>query len=184
MYLWLSAQVGEMVFRPLIGADRRLVVEATTNEVSPAIWGPRPSGPYTLADADRALTDWDPSAGQRATYGLIQEGRLVAVAGLMLEAPPDSAEVAYWVPPQVRRRGLGHTAVTTLTASAHTQLGIPRLWLEIDPTNEASLRLARGAGYEFEQRLPMHCRSWLHDDPVRDIWHDCLIWTHTARQTS
>lgn len=183
MNLWVTGRVDAMVLRPLLHADGGLVVAATANETRPAIWGPRPTGPYTLADAECALEDWDPGAGQRASYGLVDEGRLRAVAGLMVDGPA-SAEVAYWVPPPERRKGLGRAAVVTLTVLAHDQLGIRRLWLEIEPSNEPSLQLARRAGYEFERRLPMHCRSWLHDDPLRDTWHDCLIWAHTAPRAS
>jgi hypothetical protein len=56
--------------------------------------------------------------------------------------------------------------------------GIPRIWLEINPGNEPSLRVARRAGYRFEQRLPRHCRDWACEDADKDSWHDCFIWTH------
>jgi RimJ/RimL family protein N-acetyltransferase len=55
-----------------------------------------------------------------------------------------------------------------------------RIWLEIAPGNEPSLRLARRTGYRFEQRIPRHCRDWACEDAARDSWHDCLIWVHTA----
>jgi RimJ/RimL family protein N-acetyltransferase len=43
------------------------------------------------------------------------------------------------------------------------------------------VELARRAGYQLEQRLPRHCRSWVEDDPDRDQWHDCLIFAHTLK---
>ena len=37
---------------------------------------------------------------------------------------------------------------------AHRSLGIARIWLEINPGNEPSLRVAQRAGYRFEQLCP------------------------------
>lgn len=175
----VSAELDGMVLRPLVEADAGLMVDATANEVAPAVWGPRPVGPYSLPDAQRALQAWDPRAGVRASYGLVRGERLLAVAGLMVDGP-DSAEVAYWVRPEERRQGIGGKALTALTALGHDRVGLRRLWLEIEPGNEPSLRMARRAGYRFERRLPRHCRTWLHEDPLRDTWHDCLIWAHTV----
>jgi RimJ/RimL family protein N-acetyltransferase len=108
---------------------------------------------------------------------VLRADRLVAALGLMLDGP-QSAELAYWVRPEQRRRGIGVRSVVALTAWAHRS-GLARLWLEIDPGNTASLELARRAGYQLEQRLPRHCRAWLEEDPDRDQWHDCLIFAHT-----
>lgn len=81
---------------------------------------------------------------------------------------PSSAELAYWVRPEERGRGLAARGVQAVTAFAHARLGIARAWLEIDPTNAASLRVAERAGYTYEERLAGHCG------------HDCLIWSHAA----
>jgi len=93
---------------------------------------------------------------------------------------PGSAELAYWVRPGQRGQGIAAHAVRATTPWAHRSLGIPRIWLEINPRNEPSLRVARRAGYRFEQRLPRHCRDWACEDAEHDSWHDCLIWTHVS----
>jgi RimJ/RimL family protein N-acetyltransferase len=72
--------------------------------------------------------------------------------------------------------------VPAATAWAHRNLAVPRIWLEIQPGNEPSLRLAQHAGYHFEQRLFQHCRDWSCEDAGLDSWHDCLIWTHVSEQ--
>jgi RimJ/RimL family protein N-acetyltransferase len=170
----------DLHLRTLVQDDAALLVEATRHEQARALWGPRPAGPYSLDDARTALQQWDPSRGKQASYGVLRADRLVAAVGLMLDSPR-SAELAYWVRPEQRRRGIGVRSVHALTAWAHRGGGLVRLWLEIEPGNSASLELARRAGYQLEQRLPRHCRSWLAEDPARDQWHDCLIFAHTLQ---
>jgi RimJ/RimL family protein N-acetyltransferase len=169
---------GDLLLRALTGADAPLVVDATAGETGPAFWGPRPVGPYTVREAAAALARWQ---GENISYGLLGGDRLLAVVGLMRDGPA-SAEVAYWVRPGERGRGLATRALRLLTGWAHHS-GLARLWLEIDPDNAASLRVAERAGYRFERRLPDHCRSWVHDDPARDQRHDCLIWFHATGGT-
>lgn len=166
---------GDLRLRTLVESDAPLVVEATASETEPAFWGPRPVGPYTLEQAAAALAQWQ---GEQVSYGLLRGDRLLAVVGVMRDGPT-SAEVAYWVRPEERGRGLATRALRLLTGWAHER-GLARLWLEIRPENGASLRVAEHAGYVFERRAPDHCRSWLYDDPARDPRHDCLIWAHVA----
>jgi RimJ/RimL family protein N-acetyltransferase len=180
MDLTAQLDLGDLHLRTLVPDDAPLLVEATRREQAPALWGPRPVGPYSPEDASTALRQWDPARGEQASYGVLRADRLVAALGLMLDHP-GSAELAYWVRPEQRRRGIGVRSVGALTAWAHRGGGLARLWLEIDPENTASLELARRAGYQLEQRLPRHCRAWRTEDPDRDQWHDCLIFAHTMQ---
>jgi RimJ/RimL family protein N-acetyltransferase len=168
--------LAELRLRTLTGADAHLLVEATAAETAPALWGPRPAGPYSLADADAALRAWAPE-GDQVSYGVLRGSRLVGALALMLDGP-GSAELAYWVRPEERGRGVAARSVRALTAWAHEHAGRTRVWLEIEPGNEPSLGVARRAGYRFEGRLARHCRSWTTEDPRYDDWHDCLIWSH------
>ena len=136
--------------RALTPADVDLVVEATATEVAPALWGPTPRGPYSARDATRALREWDP-AGTRISYGLIRDGLLLGALGLMYDGP-GSAELAYWVRPENRRQGLALRGIETITAWAHREGGLPRVWLEINPDNVPSRRLAERAGFLFEEQ--------------------------------
>jgi RimJ/RimL family protein N-acetyltransferase len=165
--------------RTLTSHDVDLVVEATGTETGPALWGPRPAGPYTSQDARAALNAWDPAAGCQTSYGMLQHGRLLGALGLILDGP-GSIEIAYWVRPESRRQGLALRGINALTRWTHDELGLDRIWLEIKPSNTPSLRLADRAGYQYEQRLPNHCRAWTALDPDQDTWHDCMIWAHTS----
>jgi RimJ/RimL family protein N-acetyltransferase len=163
--------------RVLVAGDAALLAEATSGESAPALWGPRPAGPYSLHDGQAALAAWDRAAGGQFSLGILDGRRLLGAVGLMPDSP-GSAELAYWVRPEERGRGIASRAVRASTLWAHDSLGIPRIWLEIRPGNEPSLRVAQRAGYRFEQRLPRHCRDWPAEDAQHDPWHDCLIWAH------
>ena len=149
--------------RRLTTADAPLLVEATSNETGRALWDSHPTGPYSLEEARAALAKW---CDKDQSFGMFEGTRLVGAIGLMPDGE-DSAELAYWVRPESRGRGLAAEALHNLTNWAHNK-GFRRLWLEIRPDNEASQRVAARAGYMYEQRVPNHCEA-----------HDCLIWTHT-----
>ncbi|SMD18593.1 GNAT family N-acetyltransferase [Kibdelosporangium aridum] len=176
MDLDLSLDAG-LDARVLTVDDAPLLVEATTGETGRSLWGARPVGPYTLTDAQKALSQWNHAEHGQFSIGILRERYLVGAVGLM---PDEDAnvELAYWIRPQQRGRGIGSRVVRAVTLWAHQTLKAPRIWLEINPSNEPSLRLARQAGYRFEQRLARHCRDWSVDDPERDTWHDCLIWIY------
>lgn len=162
-----------------LGAEHAdLLVEATGRESEPALWGPRPAGPYTLADAQAALAAWDPDAGRQVSVGAVLDGRLLGAGGVMVDTL-SNAELAYWVRPEERGRGLATRLVRELTSWVHRRGGISRVWLEIDPANAASIRVAERSGYSVERRLAGHCRAWVHEDPAQDAWHDCDIWVST-----
>jgi RimJ/RimL family protein N-acetyltransferase len=162
--------------------DAALLVEATSGESARSLWGSRPVGPYSLHDGQAALSAWDSSTGRQFSVGILRGQRLLGAVGLM----PDragSVELAYWIRPEYRGRGIASRAVHATTMWAHHDLTVPRIWLEIHPGNQPSLRLAQRVGYQFEQRLSQHCRDWSREDAEHDSWHDCLIWVHTGEET-
>jgi RimJ/RimL family protein N-acetyltransferase len=168
--------------RTLTSHDAELVVQATSTETGCALWAAHPAGPYTLNDAKAALRAWDPEAEAQTSYGILDNGELLGAFGLMPDGP-HSAELAYWVRPPSRRQGLALRGIHAITQWAHQHAGLTRLWLEIDPDNTASQRLAERAGYQYEQRIAHHCRTWTSPEPEDDTWHDCLIWAHTYTLT-
>ena len=176
----LDLDLGEdLRMRVLVQDDAALLVEATSGEGAASLWGPRPAGPYSLGDAHAALAAWDPVAGGQFSVGVMRFRRLIGAVGLMPHGP-GSIELAYWMRPEERGRGIAMRAVRATTQWVHRTLATPRIWLEIDPGNEPSLRLAQHVGYHFEQRLSQHCRDWRSDDDGQDSWHDCLIWAHVS----
>ncbi|GGS68742.1 GNAT family N-acetyltransferase [Streptomyces cinerochromogenes] len=178
----VELDLGDLRLRTLVTTDAALLVEATSREPGRSLWGARPVGPYSLRDAQAALAAWDPATAAQFCLGVLRGRRLLGAVGLMPEHP-GSTELAYWVRPEERGRGIASRAVIAATLWVHDELAVPRVWLEIEPGNEPSLRLAQRVGYRFEQRMPQHCRAWTHQDAERDSRHDCLIWVHTSDGT-
>src|SRR6266540_3647233 len=114
--------------RTLIVADAPALAEATGAEIGPALWGPRPVGPYTLAQARTALEFWDLTRHRQTSYGVFDDDRLMAAVGLMLD-DEGGAELAYWVRPQDRRRGVAARALAAVTARVRRRPELGRLWL-------------------------------------------------------
>lgn len=180
MQLDLNLSLGDGLYmRTLVTEDAALVADATNRESEPSLWGPRPVGPYSLEDGQAALSAWDPVAGRQFSIGVLHGEQLFGAVGLMPDSP-GSVELAYWIRPEQRGRRIASRAVQAATPWIHDSLAIPRIWLEIHPGNEPSLRVAPRSGYHFEQRLAQHCREWSSDDAEQDSWHDCLIWAHTG----
>ncbi|HLJ99084.1 MAG TPA: GNAT family protein [Streptosporangiaceae bacterium] len=170
---------GGQSLRILVEDDAALLVDATSGESAPALWGPRPAGPYSPDDAAAALAEWDRAAGGQFSVGILEGERLLGAVGVMPDGP-GSAELAYWIRPEDRGRGIATASVRAVARWAGHSLGIARVWLEIRPGNAASLRVAERAGFRFEARLPRHCRDWSADDAEHDSWHDCLIWIYSG----
>lgn len=168
---------GGLQARVLTADDAALLVEATRGETARSLWAGRPAGPYSLADAQTALSQWDPAAHGQFSVGIFSAGVLAGAIGVMPDGPA-SVELASWMRPEQRGRGIAFRALNAASEWAHEALGASRVWLEINPRNKPSLRLAGRAGYRLEKRLPRHCRDWSCEDAAHDSWHDCLIWVH------
>src|SRR5215212_7504920 len=78
MDLTAQLDLGDLRLRTLFQDDAELLVEATRHERAPALWAPRPAGPYSLDDARTALRQWDPARRERASYGVLRADRLGA----------------------------------------------------------------------------------------------------------
>ena len=111
--------------RVLTSGDAALLAEATSRESAPALWGPRPAGPYSRRDGQAALSAWDQAAGGQFSLGILHGPQLLGAVGLM----PDgrgSIELAYWVRPEQRGRGIAaaqkRASASASAASKQTDL--------------------------------------------------------------
>jgi RimJ/RimL family protein N-acetyltransferase len=160
---WPAADltVGELYIRTLRAHDVALIVEATSGESAPSLWGPQPSGPYVERDARAALRRWDPDTSERVSFGVFDDQRMEGAVGLMLD-DAGGAELAYWVRPESRGRGAATRSVRAITTWAHDVAGLARIWLEIHPDNGPSRLVAQRTGFDLELKQSDHCWIWTH----------------------
>ncbi len=101
-----------------------------------------------------AQLEVDPSARQwlgRAMILADEDGRRRVVGTIGFHGPPDEhgrLEIGYSVDPEFRRLGLAREAARALFEWAAATHGVRRFIASISPTNEASLGLAAGFGFE------------------------------------
>jgi hypothetical protein len=136
----MELDLGELRLRTLTTEDAALLVEATRAESAPALWGPRPAGPYSLEDARSALRAWDPHRHRQVSVGVLQGARLVAALGLILDGP-HSAELAYWVRPEQRRRGIALRSVQARRPGRTPPRALPGCGWRSTPTTRHRCRL-------------------------------------------
>jgi [ribosomal protein S5]-alanine N-acetyltransferase len=140
-----------------------------------AAWVDPPAG-SPIATARRLVAylrdGWQQGKTASFVYVDPETGELLALIAVMIEADPAAAEVAYWVSPTARRRGIATRLLRLVSAWALDELGLERLWLEIEPENVASHRVAERTGFEREGVLRAHCR-----DRRSGLRHDCVIYS-------
>jgi RimJ/RimL family protein N-acetyltransferase len=101
-----------------------------------------------------AQLEVDPSARQwlgRAMILTDGAGRRRVVGTIGFHGPPDEQgrlEIGYSVDPDFRRQGFAREAAQALFEWAATTHGVRRFIASVSPTNEASLALAAGFGFE------------------------------------
>lgn len=71
----------------------------------------------------------------------------VPVGNVAVHRKRDHVEVSYWLSEPARGRGWAATALRAVTAWIRSTWGQVEVWLEIDPGNQASIRVAEAAGF-------------------------------------
>ena len=89
----------------------------------------------------------------------------------------DTLELAYWLRPAARGLGTAPRSVELFVAWAFAELGVEWLWIETDPANVASRRVAEKAGFVFTEVLQGHCRR--DGRPA-----DCAIYERSSARRS
>jgi ribosomal-protein-alanine N-acetyltransferase len=125
---------------------------------------------FTLADPAEAgeliarrAAGWK---GERsADWSVAEGGDLLGRIGFrVIDLDEGEAEIAYWVSPQARRRGVATRSVRVLIDWARAN-GLHRVTLQHSTRNEASCRVAQHCGFALEGTA---VRAVRHTDG----WHD------------
>jgi RimJ/RimL family protein N-acetyltransferase len=153
-------------------------IAAACNDAMSARFLPMMPVPYTYADATHWLQTIIPAnaAAGGVTFIIADPATdrlLGAISKNGSRQDGFATSVGYWVAPWARGRGLATTATRTLVAWLFEQ-GYGRIELTTDFENEASQRVALGAGFQHEgvRRAGIKKRD--------GMWHDHVIWTRLA----
>lgn len=155
---------GELLIRPWAVTDAGALVTAFSD---PAIqrWHAR-----TVASEQEAvamITSYN-QAWQRETaaHWAIAGPEVIGRISLrMIDLVEGFAELAYWVVPAARGRGVAVAAVGAVGEWAFAELGLHRLELDHSVANTASCRVAEKAGFAYEgtkRGATLHTDGW-HD---------------------
>ncbi|WP_194846688.1 GNAT family N-acetyltransferase [Mumia zhuanghuii] len=146
----------DVVVRPLRASDDERLVEGG-NDLDVQRSVPAFPSPYRLEDAAafRALATDAAAAGTSFSWAVADPRTDVLLGAAAIPHRTDtSAEIGYWLHPDARGHGYARSAVETLVAHAFTPrdmggLGALRAYVRIDELNDASLAVARAAGFEM-----------------------------------
>jgi ribosomal-protein-alanine N-acetyltransferase len=147
-------QWGPVRLRPFAESDLDLVAELAADPYVPLIG----SVPAVFSEAEglaylerqrQRLTD---GTGWSFAIAELESDRAVGSAGLWWQEGR-RARAGYTVAPSARGRGYAKAGLRALTAFAWTQPDIERVELFIEPTNLASISVARSCGYREEGLL-------------------------------
>ena len=130
-------------------------------------------GPFDSAGEvlERDLSRW--AEGTRATFSIRDEadvclGHVWVILGDL--ADPKRGSVGYWLLPEARGKGFATRSVQLISRWALGDLGLARLSLFAEPSNEASRRVAQRSGYVEEGVL----RSYME---IGDRRVDCAVFS-------
>jgi RimJ/RimL family protein N-acetyltransferase len=88
-------------------------------------------------------------------YGVFaaDESRLLAGSGLHPRSDDESLEIGYWVRADALGQGIATEVAAVLTRAGFEHAGLKRVDIQVDPSNERSLRIPRALGFREEARL-------------------------------
>ena len=147
----------------------------------------RPSPPLSVIDAEAVIEDFTASWRRFAATGTpcggvafaitdATSGDVVGCCGLDGWSTADVAQFGYWLAADARGRGYATRAVVLLTRWLF-DLGAARVFLTIVAGNDASVLVARRAGFRYEGTMRSHA-VW-QDQRCDVIWFAALPleWT-------
>ncbi|MFI5532948.1 GNAT family N-acetyltransferase [Kitasatospora sp. NPDC051853] len=156
---------GGLLLRPWQLGDAPAVVTAYQD---PAIqhWHVRRAD--SVAEAEEWITDWRGgwTTETEAQWAVVDGDALLGRAALKhLQLADGTAEVAYWVAPQARGRGVAPRAVEAMADWAFGTAGFHRLELSHAVGNTASCRVATKTAFPLEGTRRS---AWLQSDGRHD----------------
>jgi RimJ/RimL family protein N-acetyltransferase len=116
--------------------------------------------------------------GQDYVYGIFSrdESEVVGGSGLHTRVDDDAFEIGYWIRASRARQGLATEAAAALARVGFAVCGVDRIEIHADPSNAASLGVARKLGFAEEatlrRRLPSGDGAGPRDEVVFSLFRD------------
>jgi RimJ/RimL family protein N-acetyltransferase len=159
---------GVVVLRPPREHDLRAIERGTADPDVVRWMGPFGSAREVL---ERNLSRW--ADGTRATFSICDQtdiclGHVWVILGDLED--PGRGSVGYWLLPEARGKGFATRSVQLVSRWALGDLGLARLALFAEPSNERSRRVAQRSGYVEEGVL----RSYME---IGDRRVDCVVFS-------
>ena len=161
---------GVVTLRPWSRADAGFMAKANNDPAIRRYNGdldrlghPRP--PLSITDAETVIdgftSSWRTFAAGGTPSGVAfaivdaKDGELAGCCGVDGWSKTDVAQFGYWIAPEARRRGFASRAAILLTRWLF-DLGAARVFLTIVAGNDASVAVARRAGFVHEGTMRSH----------------------------
>lgn len=174
----LSVTAGALL-RPWLLTDAAAVREAFRD---PAIqqWHLRRAD--SVAEARGWIGEWRSAwPAERGAHWALADAESDALLGRValksFDLQGGTAELAYWIVPSARGRGLCPRAAAVATRWALYERGFHRVELEHATANHASCRVAVKAGFEAEG---IRRGAWLHADGRHDVHLHARVRSHRS----
>ncbi len=174
-YSAFSVSDGVATLRAWSNDDAAFIVTASTDPAIQRYSAPhdqrgRPDPPPTIADASRTIAgfaeNWQTAntTGELTGVGFAlteaMTDKLVGQCGIDQWSSDDIAQIGYWLAPDARGNGFATRAVILLTNWLFEH-DAARVFMTIVADNQASVAVARRAGFVHERTVRNH-----------DIWQD------------
>lgn len=104
-------------------------------------WSTPPHRSFEETEAYVRATMAAQAAGEGDDQVVVHKGRIIGKAGLW-----DNEEIGFMLAPDIWGQGLAGEAVAAVIERARSR-GVPHILADVDPRNEASLRLLRRCGF-------------------------------------
>lgn len=165
---------GPVQLRPMTLDDVAVLSPWMQDPKAMAYWATPPLVSQTQVE-DFVRKNLPEVVGGAATAWMILEGEAAAGFVNVYDIRNRMAGIGYMIAPERWGRGLAPAAVQAVLAKAFGVLDLHRVYLDIDPDNKASVRVAGKLGF----RLEAHMReNFLRDG----IYLDSLIYALLQRE--
>ncbi len=163
----LTLSTARLLLRPLRESDADALMDIFSDHKVMRHWSTTPWESIEQAHAAIARQLKVMAAGEHLKFGLErrEDGALIGVIGLEIMAQCRRAEVGYAMAPHAWGKAYMGEALRALLNYGFTELKLNRVWADVDPRNEASVKILERLGFAKEGYLREH---WIVGDEISD----------------